>query len=191
MKKLLFGLLVTVMLSITGNAQDLSKLSQDANFKLFLKNQFEFSKRSTDYNKVKELISDGKVDEGELKDFYRVFSTTESGFSNFIKEQKSLYIILINEYNLDEIPQDVLLPIIEEVVIKDLMPVVIEGKNCMAKYLTTIAIAAGVAAAGHHACNLGALAGPVGFFGCHAAVIVVQSGTSYLAQLHYEDCMEN
>lgn len=187
MKKILLGLVATVMLSVAGNAQDLSKLSQDVNFKLYLKNQFEFTKKATDINKVKELLSDGKIDESEINAFYRAFSTNEANFSTYIKVQNNLYTSLNEVYNLDEVNQDVLIPIIEDVYITDLIQV-LERSTCRQKYVRAITTAAAAAVIGHGGCI--ALDPTVlGGILCHGAVAVLQWNAGQDALDAYHECI--
>lgn len=186
MKKLLFGLVATVMLSVAGNAQDLSKLSQDVNFKLYLKNQFEFTKKATDINKLKELLSDSKIDKSEINAFYKAFSTNEENFSTYIKVQNNLYTSLNDEYNLDEVSQEVLIPIIEEVYIKDLLPVL--ESTCRERYIRAITTAAAFAVIEHAGCI--ALDPTVlGGILCHGAVALIQWNAGQDALDAYHACI--
>ncbi|NHM02803.1 hypothetical protein [Flavobacterium difficile] len=155
---------------------------------MYLKNQLEFSKGATDTKKVKELLSDGKLDESEIDTYFKVFSTDETKFTNYIKLQNSLYTSLNDEYNLGEISQETLIPIIEEIYIKDLLPFE-ERSTCKQKYIRDITSAAALALIEHGGCialDLTVVAGII----CHSAVSLIQWNSGQDALDAYHACFK-
>lgn len=105
MKNLLFGFITTVLFVFCGNAQDVSKLSEDKSFQTYLRNEFDFNKKATNTTLINELILDGKIEESELSNFYLAFSTNESQYKQYLENQKMNSDKFTSLYKLDNLSQ--------------------------------------------------------------------------------------
>lgn len=193
MKKLFFSLIATVFFSIIGVAQDLSKLSEDLKFISYVENQIKFNSRFNflDINTLKEIIKDSNVSETELKIFYKLLSTDEISYKNYIDLQKEIMVDLNSKYGLNKLNGDELKNVLNNSYITYYSnnSSLTERKNCRSRYLAEIALAGSIAYGAHLACNGAALAGPLAYYGCHAAVAAGQLAASYIALDNYQECM--
>jgi hypothetical protein len=193
MKKILFGLIATVMLSFAGNAQDLSKLSQDVDFKNYIVNEYNFNNNVSDINLLNELNLDSKLSKDELSSFYKLFSTTENSYNKYLFSQSAIMNTLEKKYSFSKYSKKeldgILTPVITEIY-TNLNSSLTERRNCRGVYIASLALNASVAYGAHMAC-LGADVTVIGGIACHSAVAIGQAAANYIALEDYRDCMAN
>lgn len=195
MKKIFFCIVTLVTFVSNGNAQDLSLLKDDLNFKNYFENEIKFNSNfdSKNINLLLEINKDGILKETELQDFYKLFSTNEEEFNLYQKNQKENMDALEKKYNLSKYSQkeldEILIPILNNVY-SQTYPSLVERKNCRARYLAELSLAASVAYGAHMACNAAVFGGPLAFYACHGAVTVGQTAASYIALDNYYDCIK-
>lgn len=196
MKKLFFSLMATVFFSLIGVAQDLSKLSEDVKFISYIENEIKFNSKFdfSNINKLKEIIKDHDVSEIELNIFYKLFSTDEVSFKNYLMIQKEIMTDLNSKYSLNKLNNDEMKKTLNNSYTNYYSfknSSFTERKNCRARYLAEIALAGSIAYGAHMACNAAVFGGPLAYYGCHAAVAAGQVAASYIAQDNYEECMNS
>jgi len=188
MKKLLFGLIVTVLFSMPLFSQDINRLSKDANFLSLVRNEDEFIKKATDKELLKVIYADKKLNDDELSTFYKVFSTNEKDFYEYIKTQNELYNILNTKYNFEKYSKIELQTIFSVQIEEIYMSTSTSRSNCYRRYLNAIAINASAAALGHTACLSVDWTG-IGAAVCHGSVFVAHIAANDNAYLDYKDCL--
>ena len=187
MKKLLFGLIATVMLSVTGNAQNVAGLSNDINFKNYIKNEAAFLEKATDTNLAQQILSDSKVDENEMPKFYNLFSTNENNYLIFLRSQVTLLNLLEERYSLSRIPKAELAVVIEKEIENINFEITKLSPDCRKTYQLEMAAAYATAVVEHLGCvalDLTVIAGVI----CHGGVSVIHYAATQEALDNFKEC---
>lgn len=199
MKKLLFGLVATLLLVFNVKSQDINNLNKDQDFKNYLKNELEFIKKS-DPKLVKQI--QGVKDENDLNKFFTAFNTNKISYSNHLNKQNQILSTISNRYNFKKYNQNQLFEVISveilEIINSDeatFHPIQLPipenttlGTNCRRRYNNTLTSNFATAVVAHMACAAGYLAVVPGLI-CHAGVALIHSTADDNAYLDYLDCV--
>lgn len=191
MKKIFFGLIATMLLSITGSAQDINNLNKDLDFISYVNDDANFIKN---YNIeiLKNINIDNFNNGKEWSLFYNAFSTNEKDYTDFVKRQ-DIKLKKVNEiynfksYNKEELQKILELEISE---ILNLNVGVESKKDCKRVYQNDLLQNAAVATGAHIAC----LTADITFFlgiVCHGAVAVGHAAANDNATIRYNECLGN
>jgi hypothetical protein len=196
MKKILFGLIATVMFSLNGNAQEINELNKDINFINFLNNEISFIQKEVKKEIISKIYNDKVLSKDELEKFYGVFGINQNDYLNFVKKQNALLIEISKKYEFvnfsDEKLKEILKIEIEEVFNSENNPfykIDNDLKNCKRRFVNALTINSSVAIGGHYACVSLDLTGPAGLL-CHGAVLLGHMAANDNAYLDYQDCLK-
>ena len=190
MRKFILGLAATVMFGVFSFGQDITNLAKDKDFINYVNNEINFIEKGTDIVLLNEIWNDKKLDENELPKFYKLFSTNEIQYNNFIKSQNILLNSFISRYKLEKLSNDELIkvftPYIKELKYSNNSDNTF-SRNCRGVYLAQLTLNASVAVGAHFACgalDVTVVAGAL----CHGAVYAGQIAANYIALEDYRDC---
>ncbi|ESU23068.1 hypothetical protein FLJC2902T_32320 [Flavobacterium limnosediminis JC2902] len=193
MKKLLFSLIATILVSSVSFSQDFDKILNDSDFEAYLIAYDKEVKLPKDYNKIKELMSDDKIDENEIKDIheYLGYESYDAYISN-LALQANLLEKLENRYTLSQYTQEELADLFDAGFTMYKMDTIgtigMAGTNCGRRLRNCHGLALAVAVGAHIACGPADVTIIIGLM-CHSAA----TGAHYLmldnCNLDYQDCI--
>ena len=191
MKKLLFGLLATIMLGFAGNSQDVTKLGNDKDFISFINNEYNFISKPTDLSTLKKIFEDNILKEEELTLFYKSYSVSESQYLTYTKSQNLLLNNVKEKYKLTNFSNEELGNIFTNAMSSFYLTNLTnrtDPKSCLRKLRNDLSIAAATAGIGHIGC-LSLEVTVLGGVLCHAAVGAAHYFAIDNAELNYNECM--
>jgi hypothetical protein len=194
MKNLLFGLIATCFISITSYSQDYSIILKDEEFLSYLEQVAKEQSNIVDTKKVEEYNLDGKIDEYEITDLYKVLGfQSNSDFINSLKSQIERLYSLEKKY------------VISKISVEDMSMLIDQGfvllnqnfyfnnhtnlsrKNCGRALRNCLAIAYSTQIAGHIGCatlDVTVIAGLI----CHGAIVITGAAMEDNCDIDYENC---
>lgn len=178
------------MLSVTGNAQNVTGLSEDVNFKNYIKNEVIFLEKATDINLANQVLSDSKVDEIEMPKFYTLFSTNKNNYLSFLSGQVTLLNLLEKKYALSKISKAELAAVIEKEIENINEETTRRSPDCRKIYKLEMAEAYATAGLGHLGCvalNFSVLGG----ISCHSLVALNHYVDTQQAMQNFLNCAKN
>jgi hypothetical protein len=187
MKKLVFGLIATVMLSVSSYGQKISDLNQDPNFISYVNNELGFKERAN-LSLLKEIIN-VPITKENIDFFYKTYSTNEKEFISFMNAQNLILRDFSDKYNFKSYSENELL-IILNTEVTEVLQSTSKINRCRDKYVNSLGINLCAAIAGHVACGAADITVFLGIL-CHGAVLTGQHLANQNAYLDYLDCMGN
>lgn len=180
------------MLGNLSYGQDYSKILKDPQFLQYIKDCSIEQSRPKDFKKLKQYISDNKIDENEFEDLYLVLGyKTQDEFKKNLDLQSNRIKNLEQSYSLSSFSDEQIISLLDQgytqLEIPVSNPVITSYKNCNRPFRNCMLIALSTAVLGHVACGTADVTIVLGAL-CHAAVLTMQYAMQDNCGAEYEDC---
>lgn len=192
MKKGIFCLIATILLSNFSFAQNIKEIGNDKEFQTYIMQSINLNKN---LNKefLTKTFNDKQIDENEVEYVYKVFNlNSHEEYKTFLLNQDKLLSSLKNRYSFEKYTNEELSNYFNAgilVVLSNTDSYEKASNNCRRKYRHTVATIGASAMLGHIGCgtlDLTIIAG----IACHGSVLVIQAAAMDDANIALEECLK-
>lgn len=192
MKKLIFGFVAVIMFGNLSYGQDFSKVLKDNQFIDYIKDCSIEQNRTKDFIKLKQYITDNKIDEKEFEDLYLALGyKTQDEFKENLALQSNRILNLEQSYSLSSFSDEQMVSLLDQSYTQLKIPIsnlpITSYNNCERSFRNCMLIALSTAVLGHVACGAADVTVILGAI-CHAAVLTMQYAMQDNCGVEYEEC---
>ncbi|WP_322549153.1 hypothetical protein [Flavobacterium psychraquaticum] len=195
MKKVIFGLIATIVLTNFSFGQNIKEIGNDKEFQTYIMQSINLNKN---LNKefLTKTFNDKQINENEVEYIYKVFNLkSQEEYKAILLNQDKLLTSLKNKYSFEKYTNEELTDYLSNGISVILSKVdgstgiTPGGNNCRRKYRNDVATIGASAVIGHIGCatlDITVFAG----IACHSAVVVIQAAAMDNANIELEECLK-
>jgi hypothetical protein len=192
MKKVIFGLIATIIIGNFTFAQSIKEIGNDKEFQTYIIQSINLN-NNLNKEYLNKFYNDKQIDENEVEYIYKVFNfKSQEEYKTFLLNQDKLLSSLKIKYSFEKYTNEELSNYFNAgilVVLSNTESYERLNNNCRRKYRNAVATIGASAMLGHIGCATLDLAIIPGI-ACHSSVLVIQAAAMDNANMELEECLK-